>query len=131
MAVKAELVNKMIAIPQCIKNNFTGKKDYCRWIVYDESEEAEDPGYCRKMYEDAFGKKKIGFITCYRYGEVDLEFESGISEEERRALFDLAKDYHFIDHSDEAKAYIREHYANHPEGHSLMCGCKKCRGEEE
>jgi len=87
--VKCEQINRMIAIPQCIWCNFTDGNDYCRWIVYDDEQPEEEPGYCRKIYCDAFGFKKLTFFNYYRDSSLDniesythhaAKFEEGLDE---------------------------------------------------
>lgn len=127
MDIKCEIVNRMIGIPYCIWCNFTYNHDYCRWIVYDESVRLSNPGGISR----ACGYKRVGFFNYFRDPSLnDIEFEEGLDPEtilQMEALFPQQK---FEDYTDHEKEWIKNKYANHLSGHSLML-YKECPEEEK
>ena len=127
--IKCEFINRMIAIPQCIWNNFTGTDDFCCWVTYDDSKKIEEaPGH-RKIFEESYGYEKLGFFNYQRGDVLTFEWADGRwhgeripTDEEKEAIRALAKERHFIDYTDEEKENIKTNLADHPAGHSLNCG---------
>lgn len=129
--IKCEFVNRMISIPQCIWNNFTGEDDFCRWIIYDDSRKIEEPLYARKLHPESYGYKKIGFFNYDRWNRLTFEFRTpSLFSFEIRDIIALAEQYCFMDYTDAEKQEIRLKYANHRKNYSLMC-YEECPHEEK
>lgn len=111
----------MIAIPQCIWCNFSYGKDYCRWIVYDNELPEEEKEYCRKIYDDAFGFKKLAFFNYHRDSSLDnIEFERDLDKDVIDQINILFKQQEFEDYTDHEKDWLRLKYAHHVPDCSLM-----------
>lgn len=120
--IKCEFINRMIAIPQCIWNNFTGDDDFCRWVVYDTEQKIEEGPGRRKIFEESYGYKKLCFFNYDRANQLSLEpIASSLTDAEWEAILAVAREQKFIDYTDEEKQNIRLEFANHRQNTSLMC----------
>lgn len=116
--IKCEMINKVISIPQCILNNFTSKDDYCRFIVYDNEQEIEEPKWSRKIYAEAYGFKKLGYFNYFRDSSLDsIEI---LDHFDSQIIKDLFKEHDFEDYTPDEKERIKINYANHPINTSLF-----------